>query len=163
VVVERFDEKTAAASSSSSSSGGRGRFVFVATAAGRFPSPPSSEEMNAADLAHRAEGDALSNEAWLQLRREMVEAHGRRLGRLPALAALMTIRLKVSDKNLALLRQDKAKETLRHRLLEEALAARDQALLDALLDAAAKEKENGGERGKKEGGEEGKGAEGEEP
>ena len=66
-------------------------------------------------------------------------------------------------KNLALLRQDKAKETLGHRLLEEALAARDQALLDALLDAAAKEKENGGERGKREGGEEGKGAEGEEP
>jgi hypothetical protein len=64
---------------------------------------------------------------------------------------------------LALLRQDKAKETLGHRLLEEALAARDQALLDALLDAAAKEKENGGERGKREGGEEGKGAEGEEP
>ena len=144
----------------------------VAAAVASSSSPPlladscrllQSEEMKAADLAHGIEADALSNEAWLQLRREMVEAHGRRLGRLPALAASMTIRLKVSDKNLALLRQDKAKETLGHRLLEEALAARGQALLDALLDAAAKEKENGGERGKKEGGEEGKGAEGEEP
>ena len=55
------------------------------------------------------------------------------------------------------LRQAKAEETLEHRLPEGALAARVQALLDA----AAKEKENGGERGKKEEtGEEG--AEGEE-
>jgi hypothetical protein len=54
------------------------------------------------------------------------------------------------------LRQAKAEETLEHRLPEGALAARGQALLDA----AAKEKENGGERGKKE--ETGEGAEGEE-
>ena len=166
VVLERFEDAAS------------GRFVFVATSAGRVAPPPSSEQGNAADLARRAETEALSLEARLSRRRALVEAYDSRRRRkaasgeggkgkgggggeqhqsptqakTPTLAASMTLPLR-SEFHLqsVYLPLSKAHEFFEYALPEAACGQRGTALYEALA-AAAAEKAEKQERGESDDG-----------